>query len=303
MAAHIAWLLNLDADLELQDSGGFPRARLSAQRIQELTARITDLVAPEDLMLDSARTAKVRTDTIIQAFCPTPSALTRIAELGLSVPAAPSFAVLRRVNDRAFCAELGHGLADSCFALDMPLLEEHLARFPATTFVLKRAFSFAGREQRRVRGDGKRHALDASTQGFCARSFERGEGLQVEPWVERLADFSRHGYITRAGVVLAGETREQQCDAMGRYIGVSSGPARVTQTEDDLLASTLLATGVALTRAGYFGPFGIDGFRYKTPDGGSALNPRCEVNARFTMGYPRALLLQGLVADEELARS
>jgi len=79
-------------------------------------------------------------------------------------------------------------------------------------------FSFAGREQRRVRGSGKGHVIDASTRGFCARSFERGEGLQVEPWVERLADFSCHGYVTRAGTVLAGETREQQCDAMGRYI-------------------------------------------------------------------------------------
>ena len=294
MATHIAWLLNLDADLELQDPDGFARARLSAQRIQELRARVADLVAPDDLLLDSPSTGSVRADTIVQAFCPTPSALTRIAQLGLSVPAAPAFAVLRRVNDRAFCAELGHGLADSCFALDMPALEKHLACFPATTFVIKRAFSFAGREQRRVRGDGKGHVLDASTRGFCARSFERGEGLQVEPWVERLADFSRHGYVTRAGVVLAGETRGQQCDAMGRYIGVSTGPARVTQAEDDLIESTLLATGIALTRAGYFGPFGIDGFRYKKPDGSTALNPRCEINARFTMGYPRALLLQGL---------
>jgi len=297
MATHIAWLLNLDADLELQDQESFGRARLSAQRIRELTARVADLVAPDDPILDEATAVSVRADTIVLAFCPTPSALTRIAQLGLSVPAAPPFAVLRRVNDRAFCAQLGHGLADSCFALDMAALEKHLACFPATTFVIKRAFSFAGREQRRGQGDGQGRALDASTRGFCARSFERGEGLQVEPWVERLADFSRHGYVTRAGAVLAGETREQQCDAMGRYVGVSIGPARVTQVEDELLASTLLATGVALTRAGYFGPFGIDGFRYKTPDGGTALNPRCEINARFTMGYPRALLLRGLVAD------
>jgi hypothetical protein len=298
MAAHIAWLLNLDADLELQDPVSYRRAKLSAERIEELRSRVADLIAADDAVLDAPGRAAAATapSTLARAFCPTPRALARIAELGLQPPPAPPLAVLRRVNDRRFCAELGHGLANACFALDMATLDRHLARFAATTFVIKRAFSFAGREQRRVYGG----VLDSSTRGFCMRSFEHGEGVQVEPWVERLADFSRHGYLTRSGDVLIGETREQHCDAMGRFVRMSTEPASASEDEAASLASTLAATGEALASAGYFGPFGIDGFRYASPDGAdrqTSFNPRCEINARFTMGYPRALLLQGLSAD------
>ena len=50
----------------------------------------------------------------------------------------------------------------------------------------------------------------------------------------------------------------------------------------------------ALRAADYFGPFGIDAFRYRSAQGDVLFNPRCEINARFTMGYPRALMLQNL---------
>jgi hypothetical protein len=42
----------------------------------------------------------------------------------------------------------------------------------------------------------------------------------------------------------------------------------------------------ALFRAGYFGPFGIDAYIWRTPAGGRALNALGELNARYTMGYP-----------------
>lgn len=61
-----------------------------------------------------------------------------------------------------------------------------------------------------------------------------------------------------------------------------------------LLADEVERTARALAAAGYFGPFGIDGFSYRQADGGVAFNPRCEINARFTMGYPRSLLLEAL---------
>ena len=65
----------------------------------------------------------------------------------------------------------------------------------------------------------------------------------------------------------------------------------------EALAGEIEKTAAALHAAGYFGPFGIDAFRYRLPGGGEAFNPRCEINARFTMGYPRALLLAALGAD------
>jgi hypothetical protein len=205
---------------------------------------------------------------------------------------------LRNVNDRSFCAALGHGLTHSCFARDMLTLEQHLQEpSPTDTYVIKRAFSFAGREQRRVQDS----VLDDSTRGFCERSFARGEGVQVEPWFPRLADFSRHGYLLHTGELLLAATREQRCDAMGRFLGMSETAAQISPAEDSLLALTAAQTGAALTAAGYFGPFGIDAFRYTQPEGTVSFNPRCEINARFTMGYPRALLLEGLGREEGVA--
>ena len=298
MATRIAWLLNLDADRELHDQVGYRVSRIDAARVAELRASIADLIAADDIVLgddtDAATLAATGTAFTIQAFCPTPSALARIEALGLPVPHAPALSVLRAVNDRSFCAQLGHGLAGSCFARDMLTLEAHLKHpSPTGIHVIKRAFSFAGREQRRV----THGVLDDSTRGFCERSFAHGEGLQVEPWVERMADFCRHGFLTRQGALLIGAAREQRCDAFGRFLGMSTTPAQLTSDEDALLRDALVQTGSALFAAGYCGPFGIDAFRYRHVDGGTAFNPRCEINARFTMGYPRDLLNDGLAGD------
>jgi hypothetical protein len=180
----------------------------------------------------------------------------------------------------------------------MPALQAQLQHASFTgTHVIKRAFSFAGREQRRVHGG----VLDDSTLGFCERSFELGQGVQVEPWVERLADFSQHGYLARSGELLVAAPREQRCDAMGRFLGMQAGPARLDVEEAHGLRSALDGTATALRDAGYFGPFGIDGFRYRAQRGAPAWNPRCEINARFTMGYPRELLLRGLGAEPRAA--
>jgi hypothetical protein len=287
-APRIAWLLNLDADRELQDPARYQPVDLASTR-PDWRTRMADLVADDDIILPSLEA--VPGELVPQCFCPTPSALAQLKAAGFSVPPAPALSILRAVNDRAFCAELGQSLPSASFVHDMSALELHLAQ-PAPTgrYVIKRAFSFAGREQRRVSGG----ELDASTRGFCQRSFARGEGLQVEPWVERIADFSRHGYLAVTGELTIGPTREQSCDEHGRFLGVLCDAPSATEADADELSAELQRTAAALTAAGYHGPFGIDAYRYRTPGGGQAFNPRCEINARFTMGYPRSLLMAAL---------
>jgi len=294
MATRLAWLLNFDADLELQDPSRYRPAKAVLARAASLRAQLTDLIDPGDVVLEVDGLDPPPSNLTVQTFCPTPSALGRIRALGLLPPAAPSLDVLRRVNDRRFCAQLGHGLEGSCFAEDLAALEAQL-RLPSfsSSYVIKRAFSFAGREQRRVHNG----VLDDSTRGFCLRSFAQREGLQIEPWVTRLLDFSRHGYLTRAGAVLMGATREQRCDPMGRFLGMSTTSPALDPDEERSVTSALQQTATALSGAGYFGPFGIDGFRYLDAAGRPALDPRCEINARLTMGYPRDLLLEGLALD------
>lgn len=287
-APRIAWLLNLDADRELQDPVRYQPVELASVR-PDWRARMADLIAPEDIIIPSSDPHAA--SCVVQCFCPTPSALAAVAALGLSAPDAPALSVLQRVNDRAFCAQLGQHLPCASFVRDMAALERQLATAsPSGRYVIKRAFSFAGREQRRV----EQGALDASTRGFCERSFERGEGVQVEPWLARSADFSRHGYLSRTGALAIGPTREQRCDQHGRFLGVAVDAPNATPQETELLAAELQLTAAALHDAGYFGPFGVDAFRYHLPDGSTAFNARCEINARFTMGYPRALLTAAL---------
>jgi hypothetical protein len=294
MVTNLAWWLNLDADRELQNPRAYRAAQLTSQRMAELTARMTDLVSPDDSILGLTNRADLPQDLTVQAFCPTPSALAQIRASGFEPRVAPALEILRAVNDRAFCAELGHGLHNACFAREIAAVERQLRQeIPEPQYVIKRAFSFAGRGQMRV----SRGPLDDSSRSFCLRSFARGEGLQIEPWVERLADFSRHGYLTRRGALLIGPTREQRCDPMGRFLGMSSGALQLSAAEHSALLAALNETAYALATAGYFGPFGIDAFRYRQPDGSVSFDARCEINARLTMGYPRALLLDGLTQD------
>ena len=131
MATRIAWLLNFDAAEELGSPARHAPARLPAERVRELLTLFFDLVDAADLVLDDdaspAASGPHGRDLREQAFCPTPSALDRIAALGLDPPPAPALDVLRQVSDRAFCAGLGHGLAGAAFVRDLPALQASLA--------------------------------------------------------------------------------------------------------------------------------------------------------------------------------
>jgi len=296
MATRIAWLANLDADRELSDPKRYRDTALPAQRLDELRTRMLDLIAPDDLVISNDLASLHARDTRLTAlaFCPTPSARQQLERAGYTPPDAPALDVLQRVNHRRFCAQLGQTLPNATYVDNMEALEQHLRTpSPTGTYVIKRAFSFAGREQRRVR-DG---LLDEPTRGFCRRSFGNGEGVQVEPWFERVADYGKHGYLSREGELFVGATRQQHVDNMGRFESMSA-TSDITATDDALLDEELKRVASALHNAGYFGPFGIDGFRYRLSDGAIALNPRCEINARFSMGYPRELLLRALSAPK-----
>ena len=62
---------------------------------------------------------------------------------------------------------------------------------------------------------------------------------------------------------------------------------QVARNDDLRLEQACATAGAALARAGYFGPFGIDAFRHRTPGkaGTDVLNPLSEINARLTMDW------------------
>lgn len=288
MATRIAWLLNLGAERELEDPRRDAYALADAARHR---ARMDSLLGEGDRVigLDADLTGCTRA----LAFCPTPRALARIRAAGQLPPAAPPLPVLARVNGRGFCAALGQTLPGATYVRDMPALIHAVTRPAPGGWLLKRDFSFAGRERRRVVGG----VLDASTEGFARRSFARGQGLQVEPFVVRTADVAQHGYVLPDGTLLRASPRRQHCDARG--VWQRSEPLAddaLSAEEHAALAESVRCAGEALAQAGYFGPYGVDAFRYLAADGSAAFQPRSELNARFSMGYPRALLERALRA-------
>jgi len=298
VAAQLTWLLNLDAERELAAPKHYqPDPNIEA-RIEQLIPRMSRLLRPDDVVL--GRDAAPALPGPVLAFCPTPSALRRIATAGLATAASPPLEVLQRVNSRAFCASLGQTLRNAEYVRDLPALLASLSRSrPHHGWVLKRDFGFAGRERRRVLTAPHETALDASSLGFARRSFARGEGLQLEPWCARGTDFALHGYLFASGHVLLSEPSLQQCDARGSWLHTRTLPdGALLPHERTELEQQGHVVSVALAQAGYFGPFGIDAFRYVAEDGSEGFQPRSEINARYSMGYPRGLLEQVLLVPD-----
>lgn len=300
-ATPLCWLLNLDAELELAEPRSYAPSPSMEARISALRPRMAMLLRACDrvLGLDLAGTRETTPTqspdpdhTRALAFCPTPSALLRIERAGLRAPPAPPLEVLRAVNSRAFCAQLGQTLEHASYVRTHDELTRALAASsPSGSWLLKREFSFAGRERRRVDGS----TLDAPTAGFVRRSFARGEGLQLEPLLPRTHDFAQHGFLTVTGELLLGPPLAQECDARGAWLRSRElGPDELSEAERAALESATHQAGAALHAADYFGPFGVDAFRYRLPTVPPQFQPRSEINARFSMGYPRLLLERAL---------
>ncbi|HKQ68749.1 MAG TPA: hypothetical protein VJT73_05385, partial [Polyangiaceae bacterium] len=190
MARARIWLLNFDADDELAGPRGYtPRAAL-LERSGALRAKLTGLVPPGDEIIDE-RVVTRAPEHEGRAFCPTPRAIRAWLDRGAVVPLAPSLETLRRVNHRAFSARLGHSLPGARFVETAGELASVLAG-GAGPWLLKRAFGFAGRGRQRLRSN----EVDAGVEPFVRASFTAGHGLLAEPWVDLVAEFGLHGFIS-----------------------------------------------------------------------------------------------------------
>jgi hypothetical protein len=78
----------------------------------------------------------------------------------------------------------------------------------------------------------------------------------------------------------------QHTDAQRAWLGSTRvRPGELTaEAERALLRSAEHAAG-ALSDAGYFGPFGVDAYFWRTTSGTPRFNPLGELNARYTMGF------------------
>lgn len=298
MATRIAWWLNLDAQHELEAPQRYRCDAAMVARIRALAARMTTLLSAHDVLLNVGEAAPhPPTEYVASAFCPTPSALAALHARGYVYGSAPTLAVLTQVTRRSFAVQLGQTLEGAAYVTSLAELETMLQTpAPSGEWLLKRDYGFAGREQRRVRPG----ALDAATRSYALNSFSCGQGLQVEPYYTREADFAQHGHLGRDGKLWVGPVMRQRCDERGVWQeSMRAEQGALSPSEAAELGEHLQKAGKALYAAGYFGPYGVDAFRYFTANGTRAFQPRSEVNARFSMGYPRELLEQALAQDIE----
>ncbi|HEU4576751.1 MAG TPA: hypothetical protein VFS67_00755 [Polyangiaceae bacterium] len=275
------WVLNLDAEIELARSGPYQAPQRVLRALQPWLERARALLAPEDRLLEEwSNTREPQAQPVGACWSPTPSALARLARAGLALPPAPGAEVLRRVSHRSFYLELGGGAPGALYLRDAAELERALAERRGAAWLFKRPYGFAGRGQRRIAepsADDRRWLADGLRLG----------GLLGEPWLELERELSLHGSVARDGAVRLGRPCVQRVDRWRAWLATEPlDPGDLSSAWRSELENAAERAAEALFRAGYFGPFGIDAYIWRTPAGGRALNALGELNARYTMGYP-----------------
>jgi hypothetical protein len=279
-----AWLLNLDAEEELRHPGAVNPSRAMIDRCARMASKLTALCAPGDLAWTPGAPLPDARGMIARAWCPTPGALRTLARAGAVLTDVPSWEVLRAANHRSFSSSLAQPLPGAAYVGERSSLEALISTGSCTgVWRLKRPLGYRGGGTLRVRG----RTLDERTRQWAAVSFERDGGLQVEPEVERLEDHGLHGHLSREGAVTFGVLTRQRVDAFGAWESTERiGDASLS--DDERRASNDVRTRVVdgLRAMGYWGPFGIDAFRWRDPSGAVRYCALCEVNARYSMGWP-----------------
>lgn len=279
-----AWVLNLDAEYELSRRGpGYTPSSKLTNQIELFGATSRALLHAEDLLLSDA-TKRGTFDPrafVGRAWCPTPSALKRFKVFGIEPEPHPPVDVIRRVNHRRFAHELGGGLPEQHYVLERSELDALLSR-KERSWLLKRPLAFAGRGQLRAYVE---RPLSEKEQNWVDASLE-DDGLIVEPLVEPALEVSLHGFVWRDHRYELGRACVQEVSNRGVFKGVRLANEGELGADEATLRAQGEKVAEALGEAGYFGPFGIDAYRYR--DGFCALS---EINARYTMsfvtGFPR----------------
>lgn len=140
----------------------------------------------------------------------------------------------------------------------------------------------------------------ATQQRWLIHAVQKGRQVVIEPWLDRVLDFSVQLEMGPRNLKLRGYTglindpkgQFQANWAAANYdrripVNVAAlfgEAADISGRLQRLFGDILSLLEAELQRAGFVGPVGIDAFVYRTPQGGCRLKPVVEVNPRYTMG-------------------
>jgi uncharacterized ferritin-like protein (DUF455 family) len=152
--------------------------------------------------------------------------------------------------------------------------------------------------------------ISDSQKAWINRALKNGSELVVEPWLDRVMDFSAQLEMEPLGIKLCGYTTLIN-DLKGQFQANSaepnyrkrlpsnvrtlfSEPVDIANQLQLLFAGVLDRLEVELQKVGFLGPIGIDAFVYRA-DGKHRLKPIVEINPRYTMGRLTVELMKHVV--------
>jgi hypothetical protein len=288
----IAWILNLDAENELEAGARYAPTQRMQRIVAEQSPRLrNELVAPGDIVLDRDCIRPGEAEGFDgRAWSPTLGARNALQLAGAELGETPSMEILQRVNARPFTATMRESLRGDAFSKRIAVnLDEALLYLsePATLgWLVRRSFGAAGRGRRRIAAG----RIAPSDQAWLVASLRRG-ALVIEPYVEIVCEYTRSGWVKEDGGVVVSRPCLQTVNSAGAWTRSDATSLREIARADDLrLDEACALAGVALAKEGYRGPYGIDSFSYREgANGRSVLNPLSEINARFTMDWATAM--------------
>lgn len=284
MSAARAWVLNLDAENDLACGSRQTPSRVELERIRAWGARLRGTLIPDGDAVLWPDGEAVRAGARAMAWCPTPWALEQLRAAGATSEGAPTREVLRRVNHRAWAAGLGVHLPRARYVNRAEAMREALAEpWPARGWLLKRPLGFAGRGRLHLRALDE--ALTPRNAQWIDASMTAG-GVMLEPMVDRVLDLGLHGFLDRDAGLSRGFLTRQICDARGAWVSSEVFDPRVlVQADLERFEAVFDETAEALVAAGYHGPFNLDAYVYFDDERRLCMQPRSEVNARYSMGW------------------
>jgi len=170
---------------------------------------------------------------------------------------------------------------------ELPGMVEAFRRMGFANVALKSPFAAAARGNRRWEGELER--------AWAAEVIERQGALVVEPWLDRVWDFSVQYEMGDDGLRHLDFIRLEN-NPRGQFRAVASGPRLTRALDPDsakFIHSTVfplyqgeLATFLerSLRVVGFRGAVGVDAFVYRDLAGNLRFKPIVEINPRYTMG-------------------
>lgn len=197
----------------------------------------------------------------------------------------PAWEVIKLVNSKAWSFENSPKLRRAGLALNESDLTQLLKQLKRPV-VLKTCFGLSGRGHLLIKEEGSQ--ITDKVRHFCQSQWSENLPIIVEPWVERVADFSSQWFISQEGRVTFLAITKMINSSTGSYQGTILGkelelfPSHLPLLEAHKIEAEKIL--LKMHSQGYFGYAGIDAMIYKDIDSQKeTLHPIVEVNARMTM--------------------